>query len=138
MKGFENFKCFILLYTTCVPMLASSAMAQISLKTEQDKNMQMALALVFQAVDNWVDAYGGSEPELVLGHFKQLVDESLEQHEALAHIELEDDDDEGDVGRSHGFGKKLKKWRKKLEKSIGGAAEAAVSSKIIGAITAAI
>lgn len=100
--------------------------------------MQTALALVFQAADNWVAAYGDSEPEAVLGHFKQVVNESLEQHQALAHIELEDDDDEGDVGRSHGFGKRLKKWRKKLEKTIGGAAEAAVSSKIIGAIAAAI
>ncbi|XP_077513747.1 uncharacterized protein LOC144124758 [Amblyomma americanum] len=105
-------------------------------KTKQDRDLQTSLALVFEAVDNWLEANDGLEPEEAERRLKELLTEVAEQHKLLSAIE--DDEDDEDEVRAYGLGTKLKKWRKKAKKILADAAKAVVVNKVVGAAAGAL
>uniref|UniRef100_A0A023FG11 Putative secreted salivary gland peptide ixodes scapularis secreted salivary gland peptide n=1 Tax=Amblyomma cajennense TaxID=34607 RepID=A0A023FG11_AMBCJ len=137
MKPLQIVLCFGLLAAACAATLETAAAELKHHKTQQDRDLQTSLALVFQAVDNWLEANEGLEPVEAEQRLKDLLTEVAEQHKLLSAIEEDDDDDEDEV-RAYGLGKKLKKWRKKAKKILSDAAKAVVVNKVVGAAAGAL
>uniref|UniRef100_A0A0C9SEZ2 Putative secreted protein n=1 Tax=Amblyomma americanum TaxID=6943 RepID=A0A0C9SEZ2_AMBAM len=137
MKPLQIVLCLGLLAAACAAMLKTPAVELKAQKTKQDRDVQTSLALVFEAVDNWLEANDGLEPEEAERRLKELLTEVAEQHKLLSAIEDDDEDDEDEV-RAYGLGKKLKKWRKKAKKILADAAKAVVVNKVVGAAAGAL
>uniref|UniRef100_A0A023G2X6 Putative secreted salivary gland protein n=1 Tax=Amblyomma triste TaxID=251400 RepID=A0A023G2X6_AMBTT len=136
MKLLQSVLCFTLLTAACAATLETPTPGLKPVKTEQDHNLQTSVGLVFQALDEWLEANDGVEPATAERRLRELITEVTEHHNLLSAIE--DDDDDEDEVRAYGLGKKLKKWRKKAKEALAGAAKAVVVNKIVGAAASAM
>lgn len=92
--------------------------------------MRKAVQLLSQASQDWLAANENVDLKEYLVHLEKILEEEITAGDQGG-IDNEDSD-------AYGLRKKLKKWRKQIEKAVGGAIKAAVVTKIVGAAAGAL
>ncbi|KAH7965371.1 hypothetical protein HPB49_006579 [Dermacentor silvarum] len=119
MGTLQTILSMILLSAASAAMLDSVVKEHTLQKTEQDEKLQTSLNLLFGAVDRWLDGNDVSGTAVLQQRLDSLVDEAVRKNIALAANKEENDGEHDDEVSEYGLGKKLKKWRKKIEKVLG-------------------